>query len=506
MANNILDDEINEEKTPSSQAEEKQDIHKGSWITSVISKGKWYLFASIFAKAVGFFLIPIYTRHLTTSEYGILENINTISQFLPVLLSLSIDAAFVRFFHDYKKDKSQLSLLYSSVFWFVVAFGGIILTLFIASTFFWIEDLMEIPVYPYILLGFIPALFAQLNQLSVRFLEQSLEVRTVSLVTVITSIVNMGLSVILLVEFDLGVMARLWGIAIAIAVNFIFLIHLFIRRGILRFHFNARMLREALLYSAPLIFMQASNWINAVSDRLIVTKYVDTAAVGLYSLAFQFGFIAFIVGNAVTQVLMPISMSGLIADKENTKKKMSDYGLLMWYIMIVINMGLLLFSEDVIRLMTDKAFHEAYIAIPILSAPYLFGMQYRFYGVIISYHKKTSFFTLTSLTTATVNLILNFIFVPQYGYLAAAWTTLFSAILYTAMIMGFGLSLERMTIQWGRYAVSSVIFIGVILIFNYFAPNFILKVGMFLIASFLLLLSFGEREKILSLLKNTKAK
>ena len=258
--------------------------------------------ASIATKALGFFLIPIYTKYLSPDDYGVLGTLITITELLPIILSLSIDLAFARFFHDYKKDETKLTTLYSSVFWFVAIFGGAMLTLFFFSTYFWLETLLKVPVYPFAFLAFIPAIFAQLNQLGIRFLRQSLQARTASIITVLSAVVNMGLSVILLVEFDMGVEGRLIGIGAAILINFIFLTTMFVRSGMLKWTFNKKILLECLYYSTPMVLMTASNWINNVSDRLVVAKYVDMTAVGLYSLAFQFAFIIDVIGNAITEV------------------------------------------------------------------------------------------------------------------------------------------------------------------------------------------------------------
>lgn len=489
MKKEALDEgEVVKSSSEKSNSIVKKDIHKGSWISSILKEGKWYLAASLATKAIGFFLLPIYTQYLSPSDYGVLNTLITITELLPIVLSLSIDVAFARFFHDYKTDPEKLTKLYSTVFWFVAIFGGGMLLLFCLSTYFWMESLLEVPAYPYALLAFVPALFAQLNQLGIRFLSQSLQARTASIVSVMSSVINMGLSVILLTEFDMGISGRLWGIAAAAAFNFVFLTRLFTKSKTLQFKFDKKILIECLLYSTPMLLMTASNWINSVSDRLVVAKYVDTEAVGLYALAFQFAMMIDIVGNAITDVLMPITMSGLIHDKENTKLKLSDYASSMWVFMIFLNIGVLLFSKDIITLMADKAYIAAYAAIPILAARKIFGIQYRFFSVIISYHKRTKYFTFASISTATANLILNFIFVPQYGYIAAVWSTFFCEVLYAGIIIRLGYQLEKPVIQWAKYLWSTLLFIGVIVLHYSVDLGFFNKVILLLVATVGLLL------------------
>lgn len=491
MGNKPLDkDEVVQPAKKSNKI--KQDIHKGSWIKSVIKEGKWYLAASMATKALGFFLIPLFTKYLSPADYGVLNTLTTITELLPILLSLSIDVAFVRFYHDYKDDDEKLSALYSSVFWFVLVFGGTMLMLFIFSTYFWFEELLKAPVYPLVYIAFLPALFNQLNQLGIRFLEQSLQARMASIVAVFSAVVNLGLSTLLLVEFELGLIGRIWGITASIIINFIFLSVLFIRSGLLKFLFNRSILREALIYSLPLVLMTASNWINSVSDRLVVAKYVDTSAVGLYSLAFQFAMIVDVFGDAITRVLMPMSMSGLINDKENTKKKLAEYGALMFIFIVFLNIGMLLFSKDVITLMADERYLAAYVAIPILASRKLFGTQYRFYSIFIFYHKKTKYFTIASISTAIANLILNFIFVPNYGYIAAVWSTFVCEIIYAAIIIYFGFSLEKIEVQWRKYILTTIFFLSIIGLHLMVDLSFVTRVFL-LLGSTIVLLHLAEK-------------
>lgn len=65
----------------------------------------------------------------------------------------------------------------------------------------------------------------------------------------------------------------------------------------------------------------ASTWIASVSDRLVIAKYVDLSSVAMYSFAFQISSMVYIIGDAVTRVISPVIMSGLVQDKQSTHQK-----------------------------------------------------------------------------------------------------------------------------------------------------------------------------------------
>ena len=74
-----------------------------------------------------------------------------------------------------------------------------------------------------------------------------------------------------------------------------------------------------LLYSIPLIPNIAGGWINGFSDRLIISKYVDYTATGIYSLAANLAFLLYVVQDSITQVQGALSMSGLLKDRKITR-------------------------------------------------------------------------------------------------------------------------------------------------------------------------------------------
>jgi hypothetical protein len=101
-------------------------IHKASWLRTITGKGKWYLLSSAMTKGLSILLLPVYTRYLSPSDYGVLNTLTSISQLLPIFVSLYLDAAFGRFYHSMKVDPGQLRRLFSTVYWFVLANGTVV--------------------------------------------------------------------------------------------------------------------------------------------------------------------------------------------------------------------------------------------------------------------------------------------------------------------------------------------------------------------------------------------
>lgn len=443
------------------------DIHNKKWSSSVVKYGKWYLISSILTKGLSILLLPIYTRYLPPHDYGILQTLGSVSAFLPFVLSLSLDSAFGRYFHEDKYSKQALATLYSTVYWFVVGYAIIMLVIAFATSVLWMEDLITVPVWPYAYLTFIPVLFSQLGNLGRTFMQQALETKKSTIVDVISTLINAVISVCLLVFCDLGVISRLLGIAVGSFFMFGFYHLYFVHNGILIKTFSLECLKKCLVYSLPLLPAMMGTWISTLSDRLVIAKYSSLASVGLYSLAVQFGQILYLVGDAITRVIGPLIMSGLIADKDATMNKVRNTSFFILVAMLFSNLMLYVFSEDVVSIFATKQYAAAAVFIPIFGFNYVLGMQQRFPTQIISYKNKTWVISAGCILMALLNLTLNLIFVPIYGYEFSAWASVAANFFYFVWSFAWGQYFEKINYKVIQSLYVTFVFFLLVAVYYY---------------------------------------
>lgn len=448
-----------------------QEIHNKKWGSSIALYGKWYLFSSLITKGLGIILLPIYTQYLSPTDYGILQTLNSIAAFLPFVISLSLDSAFGRYYHEDKYDKTRLINLFSTVYWFVLAYGILILFVIILLSPLWVEDLITVPVFPFIYITIIPVLFNQLALLGRTFLQQALETKKSTLLDITSTLLNASISVILLVIFDMGVISRLIGIAVGALFLFVFYHFYFLHIGILKYTFSKSDLNKCLKYSLPMLPAMAGSWISSMSDRLVIAKYCSLASVGLYSLAFQLSQILYLIGDAITRVVGPLIMSGLISDKENTKNKIISSSFQIFVLMLFANICLFIFSNDIINIFANKAYYEAAVFIPLLGFNYVIGMQQRFPTTIISFKKKTWIISLGCILMALINLCLNLLFVPSYGYEFSVYASVAANISYCIWSFIWSNKFERISFMWNKYILAFLLFILLLAFYFYFLYN-----------------------------------
>ena len=150
-----------------------------NWLSSILRTGRWYLLSSIATKVLALVTLTILTRHLSPEEFGALNTLIALTQALPILLSLYLDAALGRLYHDDHANEHQLAALFSTVFWFVLVSGGISVIVFTSLYSKLVTSIESVPLI-YIWIAMIPILLLQLAQLGIMSLRQSLKAKTVT--------------------------------------------------------------------------------------------------------------------------------------------------------------------------------------------------------------------------------------------------------------------------------------------------------------------------------------
>jgi len=182
-------------------------------------------------------------------------------------------------------------------------------------------------------------------------------------------------------------------------------------------------IKYGLAISVPLIIHGIALNILSQSDRVMITWLADASQTGIYSLIYNFSMVATVITTSLEGVWFPWFLTNLKERKLNDIRKIAvDYVNLMAYAMVC----LILIAPEIVKLLASKAYWEGIVIIPPVVISNFIVFIYTLYVQIEHYYKKTTYITFNTLIAATSNLILNFIFIPKYGYVAAAYTTIAS--------------------------------------------------------------------------------
>lgn len=424
-----------------------EKIHDGSHFRKYLTHTPWYLMSSLITKAIGFFLLPIYTHYLSPEDFGILSNVESFGRMLPVFISLYMDAAFSRYYYQERTVSDEnVQLLYSTHFWFLIFWGGALTSAIIFYAPYIFAGFIDVSFWPL----FVVILTQLLNQMSVMVTliwKANLLAKRLAILQLVFTLVGVAVSLYLLINIEMGWESRIYGLGTVAIIQAILLVVIALRLGWISFKFDKRILKRGLKYSVPLIPNVAAGWIAGFSDRFILAYYGRLDEAGLYSIAAQFAYLVYVMNDAVTQVQGPIAMSGLTDDAHEAKKKIARFVVNFLAMMVIVYFSVALFSKEILYLFTDSRYHEAYQLVIILGLLYIVSGVYRVFSQIISFHKKMWVISSAAILQAFINVVLNLLFIPMFGMYAAAISTLISLLLYTWWIVWWAQKIDPVNIN-----------------------------------------------------------
>ncbi len=431
--------------------------HEGSQFKKILKHSPWYLASSLLTKAISFFLLPIYTRYLSPEDYGILANLESFGRIVPIILSLHMDAAFLRFYYKERTvSKENIRRLYSTHFWFVVGWGGVLAYSLILMAPIFFERLISIPFWP-VAVVVTTQLLGQLSVMVTSMWRANLEARKVSLLKIWLSLFGVVLALVMLIPLEMSWVSRIYASGFVGLAQIAILLSIALKAGWISFQFDTSMLRRSIIYAVPLVPNVLAGWIAGFSDRMILSYYGRLDEAGLYSVAYQIAFVLYVFNDAMTQVQGPISMSAMTSDRERARIQIVEFLLVFLWVISLIYLVLALFSRELLAWFVHERFHEAYKLVAILGLLYILSGAYRIFTVIVSFFNKTWIISTGAILQALISIALNFSLIPVFGMYAAAWSSVISLSIYTAWIVIWSQKIFRISIPIRPLAILFVI-------------------------------------------------
>jgi O-antigen/teichoic acid export membrane protein len=442
-----------------------------------------YFVADAAARAINLVLVLAYTRLLVPADYGVLAVTSSVTQLLVPILGLSIVASVTRLYFEDTSDEARRRLYVTTLgFLLVVPTAGLIVVEVLGRAGL-LNEFNAVPYDPYLRLAVLAAYFSVFIDLPVAVYIVRHQARRVAALTVTNALLLLGTSLVLVVGFDKGVRGILFAAVISSAVMATVAVVLSVRMIGRRVRPSRRLLTAMLIFSLPLVPHAASQWVLQISDRLILSHYVDGDRLGLYYVGYSVGSVATFLVFAMTKAMSPIITAELKAKGDSSRvRRLGTY----WFGAIVLGCLLVaIYGADVIKIFAPNKFLDAAVIVPIIA---LGTVAYGIYTIVSSalwYSMRTGWIPLLTAAAAMVNVGLNLLFIPRFGIKAAAWNTA-AGFATLALLQGM-LAARRYRIKWEyrRWAVLSAIALGAYFAVQLPAPG--ISVQRYLLSAFMVL-------------------
>ncbi len=417
-----------------------------------------YLFANVASRAVGFLMIPFYSRFLSPSEYGIIELIEVTTQVVSLLVGLGLfGSALIRIFQDYTSPKEQAVVSSTAV---LGALGLNLVT--ISSTIVaapWISTFfLTSPQYTTLLQATMAAmLFSNLIELCLVYVRLKRRPIFFTVYSLTALVATLALNI-----FFIGFQGRgVWGFVlskvIVTSAGGLLLLVLTLRETGL--HFDRPAALRMFRFGLPLVAGDVAFFVIHFGDRFFLGRMGSMAEVGNYSLAYRFGFlVTFLVGDPFGRA-WGVRYCALMSQPDWAEKYRSVSRLLA-FCLASVAVVIVLFSDQVLKVMVTPPYYAAIPVIPFIVFAYAVREMGDYFRRMLYIKLRSGMVSGVTIAAAILNCGLNLLWIPRFGMMGAAYSTLATWLFYAVCL--YVLMVREFKVQFplGSYAAIAGIALG----------------------------------------------
>jgi O-antigen/teichoic acid export membrane protein len=419
------------------------------YLRRLATTGAAYTAASILSKVIAVALLPLYTRYLSTKDYGAAEILFAAVVTASIVVRLGLIEAILRFY--YKEDEDPAEVVagsFAGLFW-LSTLGALVLLPFAGPIS---EALLpeaealgaSAPDLVRIAIGGLWVLTMWEFMLTLYRLEE--RAQAYFLTTILNVLASIALTVVLVVGLEEGARGLLVGSYAAGAVFVLGLIALQWRRLSLRF--DRDLMRRLFRFGAPTMPAEASLYLLNFVDRLIIVRSLGLAEAGLYSLAVKFAQAVNVLVRGFQLAWPPLAYS--IRDDDEARNAYATIVTLFVTGCAWVVAGMWLFSRWIVRALAAPKFFDSYEAIGLISTAVTLYALYLVLVVILGRTGRTEFNFPAAIGALVANVALNLILVPAMGITGAGLALVASYLVVLGLMYVFTQRLFPVPYEWGR--------------------------------------------------------
>lgn len=402
-----------------------------------------YSFVDVLSRVISFLVALLVLKFISTADYAL---IGLALSFQSALLSvISFRGVIFRFFHKLEIEDRKEML---GTFWIFLVVINILMVIvayvIIGVTGGSLLKNIDIkPLLPFILL--ISASQSMIQFFVIDMLQVQQKFKQGGLYALFLAFATASAVLVFVIYIRSDALGYLQGLAIANAL--VAFVGFFIVFPNIVFKFTYKWLKPILLFGLPLVPHFFAHWILSLSDRIILERYVSLDELGYYTFGYQVALALQLVFTSMNKNLIPFFVTSRSKDSDSNTKK-----LVVFYVAGVSFVAML--AQPVLGVLIEFAFNKYSLALPIIRwiivASWIVALYYIPMNVVAYVESKTWKATLCTFFAASLNIIINLIFVPVYGLKSA----------YISTVIGYGALLLGLLIVSDKNALKKYIDFG----------------------------------------------
>lgn len=402
----------------------KKGIHIYQGMSVQVKASMAFMAVNFMQKGISFLTAPIFTRLLTTEEYGVITIYSSWMEVIGIFAMFGLyNNVYCRGILEFKEDKNRFigSLLSLSNLITLIVFAAVWMVNKYLFHFLNVSDTLILFMFFSFLLE--PAFeFWKTDQ---RF---DYKYKLLCFFMVLIMLFAPAASIAGIFLFPAHkVEARIIGaqlITLAISGG-CYIYEVFCSKGRIRTEYW----KYALVYNFPLIPYFLSSYVLSSSDRLMIGYFWGEDKAGIYGIAYTMSAVANIIWSSVNATLIPTIYKRC---DEGRRQTLSDLVIPIIAGYAGVCILIMLLSPEIIRFLAPSSYGEGVYIIPVIVGGIFYMSIFSIFTNIIYYEKKPKYVMGAGVAAAVINFVLNLIFIPTAGYFAAGYTTLAAYLLQVA--------------------------------------------------------------------------
>lgn len=382
------------------------------------------MMTQLIQKGLQLITAPIYTRLLTTEEYGNVSLFFSWYEILVIFTGLCLSkGVFNNGMIEYKTERDKYSFSMYILTFLSTCIVGTLVMLFCG----FIYNFMGLPMY---LIAFMFVLLLFEAALSLWTVRQRFEYKwklttAVSLTLAIIAPTVGIISVILLPKHHSA--ARIFGERTVFLIAYLIVVFYLAKKA--NFKISTKFWKFALKFNLPLIPHYLSLHILNHMDRIMIASLAGKAEAGIYSVAYSGAAVIKLFWQSLNASLIPWTYEKC---EKKDFKRINDVTVVLVFTYAMVCIIFMFLAPEIMRILAPSSYHEGIYIIPSVVAGVYFSALYYIFANIVYYYKKPKYVMIGSVVSACLNVALNFIFIPIFGFIAAGYTTM---VAYLAQVI-----------------------------------------------------------------------
>lgn len=404
-------------------------------------------------------VLPILTRVLNPQDFGVV----TLAMLLPTVLvnviTGGLSSAVPRFYFEYRNDKSKLNMLYysSQLYLFVVLIISLLIVYYTKE----ILSKLVMGSSDYglaIFVSFITVSLTNMNSLYLRIYQSMEKAAIYAFFVLMQVVVSVSVSILLVCYFKMSYMGVIYGSLSGAFISWVSCFCCFNKH--VQMKFSGKMLIENITYGIQVVPKTFTGFINRYFDKYMLNAVLSMSIVGVYSVGQS---IANAIDTLLSNVWMsfePVALRVVFDNKEEASRHAGRLFTVYAYANCLPIIIIILFARDILRFMAPPTYYQATDVIVILMVGIATQSFGRYVGIQYAYSKKPFWIFPVTVIGSIINVILNIILIPHYGFLGAGCAVMISTGIVNVLLTCIGQKLYKIQYEWKTIGLLYSLIVG----------------------------------------------